>query len=103
MNQYRSCPVCGRPYILYAGRSGPQDLCSECMDERRRQIVQPTPEEVAEWDRRRREHFNVHLATASKVFGTGEITCEQLRAAKAIDLWVLFAEPASSSDDRSEP
>lgn len=53
--QTMKCPICGRPYAVYAMTVADQSACPACVREGERAVQRPdTPQE----NRRRNEYFN---------------------------------------------
>lgn len=56
MEMTRKCPICERPYKVYAFSAADQSACRACVSEAERLSNSPTPEESARY-RLRRDRF----------------------------------------------
>ena len=53
----RICPICGKPYTIGMMFVGDQTKCRDCRAEQERRMRDPTEEETAEYERRRKEYW----------------------------------------------
>lgn len=59
MEEIVKCWICGAFYKRHSMYCGDQSTCGECARLRQKAVDSPTPEQVAEQDRKRRAFFGV--------------------------------------------